>query len=156
MRTILSTISLPISSSICKLAVSICLLGLVGCASQAEIFFISQPEGAIISRLGSNVAFGQAPLTTTFDSSSIHGVDSQGCHILDGVEARWDSGAITQVTELRLCDGNSGNYYYRIQRPVSYPDLQTDIRKANQLRETRRSLPPVRRPDSARRAYGPS
>lgn len=153
-----------ISSPICKLSVSIFLAGLVGCASRAEVTFISQPEGAIVTQIGTNTSIGLTPITKTYGSDSIHGKDSQGCYLLDGIEARWDSGAITRVSELRLCDGKSGEYYFRILRPVSYPDMQKDVRKANQLRAARaqqqlqnpgNSRPSTRIPDSARPAYGP-
>ena len=56
-----------------------------------------------------------------------------------GVEARWVSGAVERMPELKLCDGTIVSYTVTLVRPRSYPDLEKDLAVEKQLRRRLRS-----------------
>lgn len=103
------------------------------CTSSTELVFVTHPEGATITEMGTGITIGTAPTNKLFDLDSIGSVDEEGCYTLNGVEAQWVSGAKEQITGLQLCGKHRRGYIVTLVRPSSYPDLEKDIEVANDL-----------------------
>ena len=56
--------------------------------------------------------------------------DENGCIIIPGAEALWDSGAATRVGGLRICDLKQKTFGIDLPRPTGYPDLEIDLEVA--------------------------
>ena len=56
---------------------------------------------------------------------------------MEGIAARWVSGATVQMEELKLCDGKSGPYAVRLVRPTEHPDLEKDLEVATAMKAAR-------------------
>ena len=123
----------------CKLGMTLLFLPLilVGCTNQIPLVFVSIPEGATISEIRTGNALGIAPTRKIIEIDSPSSLDSEGCYILEGVTARWVSGARVQTEELKLCDGESGPYAVRLVRPTEHPDLERDLEEATAVKEAR-------------------
>jgi hypothetical protein len=116
----------------------ITLFQLAACATQSELTIYSQPEGAYISEIGTGVAFGIAPTVGYYDASALSGnVNAKGCYVVRGIEARWASGAFASLDPIELCGSAVGYYNITINRPVSHPDLEKDLRMALQIQAAR-------------------
>ncbi len=123
----------------CKLGTILFVLPLilVACTNQIPLIYVSIPEGATISEISTGNALGIAPTRKIFEIDSRSSPDSEGCYILEGVAARWASGATAQTEELKLCDGNSGPYAVRLVRPTEHPDLERDLEEAAAVKAAR-------------------
>ena len=106
---------------------------LVACNTHTRLTFVSQPGGAMITEISAGNNIGTAPTKKSYDAASMSSVDSQGCYKLNGVEARWVSGAVERMPELKLCDGTIVSYTVTLVRPLSYPDLEKDLAVEKQL-----------------------
>lgn len=123
----------------CKLGTTLLILPLilVACTNDTPLLFISVPEGATISETSTGNTLGIAPIRKSLDIDSLSSPDSEGCYILEGVAARWASGATVQAEELKLCDGKSESYAVRLVRPTEHPDLERDLEEATAMRAAR-------------------
>ncbi len=135
----------------CKPGTTLLILPLilVACTNHTQLTFVSQPEGAMITEISAGNKIGTAPTEKSYDAASMSSVDSEGCYKLNGVEARWVSGAVERMPELKLCDGIKVSYTVTLVRPLSYPDLEKDLAVEKQLKkieiQTRSSSFEVRR-----------
>ena len=120
----------------CKLGTTLLILPLilVACTNHTQLTFVSQPEGAMITEISAGNKIGTAPTEKSYDAASMSSVDSEGCYKLNGVEARWVSGAVERMPELKLCDGIKVSYTVTLVRPLSYPDLKKDLAVEKQLK----------------------
>lgn len=119
-------------------AISLAVLALTGCATEARLTVHSQPEGAYITTVHSGQGLGMAPAVIHYDANYLlRHRDANGCYVLDGVEARWPSGAASSIEPVVVCNNYSENYDITLSRPAEYPDLDKDYAIALQVRETR-------------------
>ncbi len=121
----------------CKPGTTLLILPLILVArtNHTQLTFVSQPEGAMITEISAGNKIGTAPTEKSYDAASMSSVDSEGCYKLNGVEARWVSGAVERMPELKLCDGIKVSYRVTLVRPLSYPDLEKDLAVEKQLKK---------------------
>ncbi|TAL64922.1 MAG: hypothetical protein EPN79_13295 [Burkholderiaceae bacterium] len=117
------------SAILCSIAIV-----LSGCATQASLTVLSQPEGAYITEKETGRSYGVTPVTIVYDSTALSkfkGTD--GCYRVKGFEARWVSGATANLNLIRLCGSSTDDYKITFSRPPTYPDLERDLQFALQL-----------------------
>jgi hypothetical protein len=124
-----------------NLGLSIILLSCLsaGCATQANqarLAISSVPEGANITDSITGEDYGVAPVIVYYDAADIR-PDSEGCFYLNGIDARWVSGATEQTESLSVCGSTTGIYQITIGRPSSYPGLEQDMERALQIQQER-------------------
>ncbi|NKB33963.1 MAG: hypothetical protein GKR91_12775 [Pseudomonadales bacterium] len=68
-----------------------------------------------------------APRINHLALDSANKTDKNGCYTLNGVEARWASGAKKQMTELKLCGEHRRGYTVTLNRPSDHPNLEKDL-----------------------------
>ncbi|HTR00234.1 MAG TPA: hypothetical protein VMH83_09600 [Candidatus Acidoferrum sp.] len=116
-----------------RLSLVMLLLSLASTASAGEVrlMVFSQPEGAYLTELGSGKSLGITPVALDYDEQSLarHQM-ADGCYVVDGIAARWASGASTNVESVRLCHDQSDLLQVTLTRPLDYPGLETDQRIA--------------------------
>lgn len=107
------------------------LLGffMTGCANQLQMTYYSDPPGATLYAGDRNL--GRAPLTFNYDISEAD--EKRGSMNLQGLTARWVSGASqsygTVTSNLKI--GKS--QYFTLKRPSNAPGLSTDMNYALEL-----------------------
>jgi hypothetical protein len=103
----------------------------VACSSNAiRILYDSEPQGAMITAVDSIAALGRAPVVKAYNLDTLPAPDENGCIIIPGVEALWDSGATARIGGLRICDLEQNTFSIRLPRPSGYPDLDVDLEVA--------------------------
>ena len=101
---------------------------MLSCASGAiSITYSSEPQGAMISSVDSIVPVGRTPITKSYSLASLPPPDENGCVVIPGVEALWDSGATARVARLRICDLEDSRRFIELPRPRGYPGLDIDL-----------------------------
>lgn len=113
-------------------------IAFTACAQRLEVVFLSQPEGAIISEIGSNNEFGNAPTRKRYIRASTD-ADEEGCYLLDGVKAQWASGAVEKMGELKACKTTGGYNVVTLVRPSSHPNIEKDLEVATDLSKRRKT-----------------
>jgi hypothetical protein len=104
---------------------------LTACASSAiRVTYNSEPRGALITAVNSITPIGRAPVTRAYNLNALPPPDANGCVIIPGVEAIWDSGATARAGRLRICDLEDRNRYIELPRPQGYPNLEVDLEAA--------------------------
>ena len=102
---------------------------MVGCANQLQMTYYSDPPGATLYAGDRNL--GRAPLTFHYDISEAD--QKRGSMNLQGLTARWVSGASqsygTVTTNLNI----GKNQYFTFKRPSDAPGLSTDMNYALEL-----------------------
>ena len=124
----------------CKLLSIAVLLPIVFTGCGTAITYVSHPPGAIITEIGSGTTIGTAPTTKRYNLDIDGVVDESGCFIMENVEARWESGAMRETTQIKLCGNHLLGYEVKLPRPSSYPDLGKDEKAAEDLRFYRNKL----------------
>ncbi len=116
------------------LPVIVCgLLSLTACASSTiRVTYNSEPRGALITAVDSVTPIGRAPVTRTYNINALPEPDANGCIVIPGVEAVWDSGATARAGRLRICDLEDRSRYIELPRPQGYPNLEVDLEVAAQ------------------------
>ncbi len=106
-------------------------LSALSCTSNAlRITYSSEPQGAIITSVDSVVTIGRAPVTEIYSLETLPEPDANGCIIIPGVEAVWDSGATARIGRLRICDLGDTRRFIQLPRPNGYPGLEQDLEVA--------------------------
>lgn len=101
---------------------------LAACSSNAiRIRYDSEPQGAMLTAVDSIAALGRAPVVKAYNLDTLPEPDENGCIIVPGVEALWDSGATARIGGLRICDLEQNAFSIRLPRPTGYPDLDVDL-----------------------------
>ncbi|MEK6212333.1 MAG: hypothetical protein AABM64_18575 [Pseudomonadota bacterium] len=109
-----------------------------GCATQASLTVMSQPEGAFITEKGSGTSYGTAPVTVFYDGATLlRHKNADGCYLVKGFEARWVSGTTASLDFVRLCASNVGDYNISFSRDPAQPSLDKDLQFALQLQALR-------------------
>ena len=109
-----------------------------GCASQASLTILSQPEGAYLTEKGTGKVYGMAPATVVYDSNALESFKgSDGCYRVKGFDARWVSGATAGLDLITLCGASNGTYNITFSRDPTYPDLERDLQFSLQLQGIR-------------------
>lgn len=105
---------------------------LTACASNAvRITYNSEPQGALITSVDSITPIGRTPVTEAYNLATLPEPDENGCVVIPGVEAVWDSGATARVGRLRICDYlEQTQRYVELPRPRGYPGLDIDLEVA--------------------------
>ena len=110
-------------------------LFLFGCASQATLRIDSQPTGAYITAVDSDVTGNiPTPFVVKIDKKEFDkNKDSNGCStfLSNGLKAVWASGATTTANGIKLCGSPTASYQYIFSRDLSYPDLDKDLEFAS-------------------------
>ena len=107
------------------------MLSLAACSSSViRINYHSEPQGALITTTDSILPLGRAPVLKAYPLDSLPEPDENGCIIIPGAEALWDSGATTRVGGLRICDLKQKTFGIDLPRPTGYPDLEIDLEVA--------------------------
>lgn len=108
--------------------------GLYSCtANVLRVTYSSEPQGAMISQVDSIATVGQAPVTRSYPLETLPEPDEQGCIVIPGVEAVWESGATARVGRLRICNLEDTSRFIELPRPNGFPDLDLDIEVAAAL-----------------------
>lgn len=119
-------------------AMLITALVLVGCSTTATLAVYSQPEGAYITEIDTNKAFGIAPVVIEYDSQMLRRYrDRDGCFLVKGLKAQWVSGAVAREQLIRLCGSEFGSYTYVLTRSSAYPNLEKDLEFALKVQTMR-------------------
>lgn len=122
-------------SFLCRVMVLLTVF-LTGCSAHLTIG--SDPDGAQIFNVKTGQPFGLAPVTLEYDLSRLGAPkDSRGCYLVEGVEARWISGASIRAPQLTLCGSPSASYRIVMQRPFDIPDVALDLNFEREVREVR-------------------
>lgn len=109
-----------------------------GCATQASLMVLSQPEGAFITEKETGTSYGTTPLTVVYDGATLlRNQTVDGCYLTKGLEARWVSGIVASLEFVRLCGSNVGNYSISFSRDPAKPGLNKDLQFALQLQGVR-------------------
>lgn len=107
------------------------LSSLAACTSNVvRVTYNSEPRGATITTVDSILPVGRAPVTKAYNLDTLPEPDENGCVIIPGVEAVWDSGATARVGRLRICDLDETRRYVELPRPRGYPNLELDLEAA--------------------------
>ncbi len=107
---------------------------LQACTSNGlRITYNSEPQGAMISIVDSILSLGRAPTVRYYPLSTLEQPDENGCVVIPGVMAKWDSGASATINRLRICDiARQTQRYIDLPRPRGYPGLDIDLEVASQ------------------------
>lgn len=109
-------------------------LAVAGC--HATLNVMSQPEGALVTEIGTGTAFGVTPVSLSYDLlSEPRGAD--GCYRTKGLSLRWASGASAALPAVLLCGGALNSYEITFSRPLDYPGLDRDLMFALQAQGVR-------------------
>jgi hypothetical protein len=109
-----------------------------GCATQASLTVLSQPEGAFITERGTGKSYGTTPVVLYYDGIELLKYkDSGGCYLVKGLDARWVSGASASLESIRLCGSNLGDYNISFNRDPTQPDLERDLEFALKVQALR-------------------
>lgn len=103
------------------------------------VTFITEPEGAVIVSEGASTPVGRAPVTRYYGMEELTSYDDNGCLILPGVAAVWESGASANIGGLRVCDLEQKNLTIDLQRPLEVGGYEIDLEMAEKLRQERAS-----------------
>lgn len=115
----------------CRLSFILLSASLFSCTSNVlKVTFSSEPQGAMISAVDSITQVGRAPVTRSYPLATLPEPDEQGCIVIPGVEAVWESGATARVGRLRICDLDDTNRFIELPRPNGYPGLEMDLEVA--------------------------
>lgn len=107
------------------------IFALAACSSNAiRIRYDSEPQGAMITAVDSIASLGRAPVIKAYNLDTLPAPDENGCIVIPGVEALWDSGASARIRGLRICDLAQNAFSVRLPRPTGYPDLDVDLEVA--------------------------
>lgn len=107
------------------------IFAFAACSSNAiRIRYDSEPQGALITAVDSIATLGRAPVIKAYNLNTLPEPDENGCIIIPGVEALWDSGATARIGGLRICDLEQNAFSIRLPRPNGYPDLDVDLEVA--------------------------
>ncbi len=132
---------MPVSFAVrvLKLAVLISFASLVsGCATQAKLTLISQPEGAYMTEKGTGQSYGIAPVSVVYSPSALEKSKwKDGCYYVKGFEARWVSGVTASPDRIKLCGSPVGHYKFTFTRDAASPGLDKDLQFALQVKATR-------------------
>ncbi len=113
--------------------IGICAALLCSCTSNVvRVTYSTEPQGALVSSVDSITPIGRSPVTETYPLNNLPEPDENGCVIIPGVEAVWDSGATARVGRLRICDLEDARRYVELPRPRGYPGLDIDLEVAAQ------------------------
>lgn len=109
----------------------LCVLFLASCTSNAvRVTYTTEPRGAMISSVDSIAPIGRSPITESYRLDDLPEPDENGCVVIPGVEAVWDSGATARVGRLRICDLEDTRRFVDLPRPRGYPGLEIDLEVA--------------------------
>lgn len=109
-----------------------------GCATQAHLTVMSQPEGAFITEKGTGRSYGTAPVTLFYERAVLlNNKAPDGCYLVKGFDARWVSGASASLEVVRLCGSDVGNYNISFNRDSAQAGLDRDLQFALQLQTLR-------------------
>jgi len=121
-----------------KILVLISLIQVTGCMTQASLTLYSQPEGAYITEKDTGTSFGMSPAVIVYDPANLSRYrNSEGCYVVNGVQAKWVSGAYTEMETVKLCGRNYGDYNITISRDPSLPGLDKDMKFALEVQSIR-------------------
>lgn len=111
----------------------LCVLMFASCTSNAvRVTYTTEPRGAMISSVDSIAPIGRSPVTEAYRLDDLPEPDENGCVVIPGVEAVWDSGATARVGRLRICDLEDTRRFVDLPRPRGYPGLEIDLEVAAQ------------------------
>lgn len=96
-------------------------------ANVLRVTYSSEPQGAMITSVDSITPVGRAPVTESYNFANLPEPDANGCIIIPGVEAIWESGATARIGRLRICNLEDTNRFVQLPRPVGYPGLEQDL-----------------------------
>jgi len=109
-----------------------------GCATQASLTVLSQPEGAYITEVETGKSFGMAPIVVVYAPAALsQHKNPEGCYMVKGFEARWVSGAVSTIKPIKLCGSSVGRYNISLNRDPSHPGLEKDLQFVLQLQTMR-------------------
>ena len=124
------------------------------CATTHHLTVHSDPEGAILTTVGSLEDLGLAPVLLVFDSSDLEASrGDDGCYRVRGIEARWQSGAVVTMDPIKLCHADQRRHELTLDRPNDAPDLSVDLQFAHDLRAA--DMDAHRRAQGNRTQYSP-
>ncbi len=111
--------------------VTTALLGIfmTGCANQLQMTYYSDPPGATLYAGDRNL--GRAPLTFHYDISEAD--QKRGSMNLQGLTARWISGASQSYGTVTANLNTGKTQYFTLKRPSNAPGLSTDMNYAIEL-----------------------
>ncbi|MCX7378145.1 MAG: hypothetical protein NTY94_15560 [Alphaproteobacteria bacterium] len=114
------------------------ILPTVGCSPRATLNISSNPDGAQLVHIGSNAMLGNGTYSGQFDSALLKQHRApDGCYLVGGIEARWISGAVTQINPIRLCGSAQGTYNIVFSRDPSVAGYDKDMQFALEVQRTR-------------------
>jgi hypothetical protein len=120
------------------IAIIIISILFAGCATKASLSISSQPEGAYITEVDTGKPFGMTPISLVYNPDALtQHKNAEGCYLVNGFEARWVSGAMTKISQIKLCGSNYGTYNITFNRNSSQPGLDKDMQFAVQLQMLR-------------------
>lgn len=109
-----------------------------GCASQATLTVLSQPEGAYVIEKVSGKGQGISPIIVNYDAKTLQRhKDGNGCYRVQGFDVKWASGASASLDTVLLCGDANGYYSITFSRDPNYPDLDKDLQIAMQSNSVR-------------------
>ncbi|MEX0960250.1 MAG: hypothetical protein WDZ63_13280 [Burkholderiales bacterium] len=119
-------------------SLALCCALACGCSTQAFLTISSQPEGAFITERDTGNSYGTAPVTVFYDSATLQkSVGPDGCYLVKGFEARWVSGVVAALDNIRLCGSATGRYTISYNRDPQQAGLDRDLQFALQLQAVR-------------------
>ena len=111
------------------------LLLVVACSSTSTLMVQSFPLGARLATVGSDQDLGRAPVLLTFDNKQLNATrTADGCFLVRGLQAEWESGAVTTVDPVALCDPSSHHFEVTLHRPDDVLGEQQDLDFAKNMR----------------------
>ena len=124
------------------------------CANTHSLIVESEPEGATLTTLGTDVDLGLAPVLLVYEQSDLEkSRQEDGCYRVRGIEARWRSGAMAVMDPITLCDTDQRQHERTLARPHTAPDLRVDLQFAHELRAA--DMDAHRRAQGNRTQYSP-
>lgn len=107
-----------------KIASTLILFFLSGCSTVATVAWHPELSGATIIEQSTNNQFGSGPLMLNYDYSG-QVPDGDGCYRVNGVTAKWPSGAVNSTEQfVRICNGATS---YQVIIPYNGTSEQRQI-----------------------------
>lgn len=107
-----------------------------GRAEQLQLW--SLPVGAVVTENDTGKTY-RTPVTVNYTPGNVKDRNSNGCLIVKGYTATWQSGAKSSSPQvLQLC-GVGPIWNYKFERPAEAPGLSIDVEVQNQIANNRRA-----------------
>jgi hypothetical protein len=111
------------------------VIALSGCGNQLEVSYSCSPDGATLYQANGQV-LGECPVNAQYPITAAD--RSRGYATLQGVTAKWSSGAATSISNITAYLRNGTSQTFHFDRPTDAPNAAMDAQYAAEFEQRRR------------------